>query len=476
MKLEIDMNSSKPLNPIWSMGGNTCHAPLWFRDDLKRHLKTVKEQLGFRYVRAHGILNDDMGVVSPDGLSFNFEKPVKGIEGLLKLGLKPFIELSSMPGAFASGNSGIAHYVFRADPPKDWARWRELIRQFASALLSHFGEEEVSSWYFEVWNEPDISFWTGGMGGYFKLYDLSASAIKSVSPRFKVGGPATARTRWIEEFCHHVSKPSPDDSREGIRCDFISTHAYPSDLEFVDADYCDVKLQSANIMKELFSKARASIDSILGKGIPLIAGEWNSSAGPFAFNHDDSNNAAFVAKTMVELSEHCAGSLYWNISDIYEEAGFHYAPFHGGYGLLNVNDFPKAAFHAFRLLHEHSGTRLNASICDAFDGIGCLASKDGGLLRILLWSHVDAGASPQSARISLGGLPKATRTSFEKVLPWHGSAYEAWLALGSPDYVNRKVFDVLEAASMPLKGSWSEPPSAIELEPASIMQLVLELA
>ncbi|MFA6291728.1 MAG: hypothetical protein WC637_08100, partial [Victivallales bacterium] len=153
--LTVDLNSEKELNPFWKMGGNTCHAALWLRPDLKKHLTVVRKELGFRYVRCHGILNDDMGVVSADGKTFNFDRVNEAIAGLLDMGLKPFVELSSMPAALARGEKSICHYKFRSEPPKDWNRWYELIKALTEALLRRFGSEEVRTWYFEVWNEPD---------------------------------------------------------------------------------------------------------------------------------------------------------------------------------------------------------------------------------------------------------------------------------------------------------------------------------
>ncbi len=429
----------------WEFGVNTCHAALWLRDDLPAQMKRMHEELGFRYVRFHGILNDDMDVMRADG-TFHFDRVIQVYEKILKAGMKPFVELSSMPSALASNDRKLCHYEFRSSPPNSWKTFRELIAAFTRALSSHFGEEEVKNWYFEVWNEPDIPFWSGSMEEYFKLYDLARSAVKSVCPAFRVGGPATSKTKWIPEFIEHVSVPSPEDPSEGIRCDFISTHAYPSDLPFLDSADGEVQLQEAGVLRTLYSAARTAIDNAWGHDFPLLIGEWNSSAGPYAFNHDECNNAPFICKTMAELRTFCSGSLFWDASDIYEEGGFHYTPFHGGYGLMTVNDFPKAGFHAFRFLHEIGSVLLEAAFDEPCEEHGVLASEEGNELRLLVWNYRRPGTSGVPLEFPLPACCGAGGT-IERIQPGKGSAYEAWIALGKPDYLNRESFDALDRCS-----------------------------
>lgn len=445
MRINLNFECVAPLNSIWSFGGNTCHAALWFRRDLQEQLKLIHTRLGFQYVRCHGILNDDMEVIQPDG-TFSFERIIASLQAILDVGMKPFIELSSMPSALASNDHGLTAYGFRSAPPNDWERWHRMILEMTRALEAAFGLGEMRQWYFEVWNEPDIGFWSGTQAEYFKLYDLSAQAVKSVDPELKFGGPATARTNWMDEFLEHLAKDSPDYTLSASRCDFISTHAYPSDLEFLDAAHGEVNLVHSNIMAELFAAVRQKVDAALGEGFPVIIGEWNSSAGPLAENHDTCNNAAFICKTMVELMPYCQGSLVWNISDIYEECGFHYEPFHGGYGLMTVNDLPKACFHGFRLLAEHSGEQVAVNRSESLDGFGAMASCDGDQVRLLIYFHEEPDvAAPDSVEVTLAD--QVGHATLESVLPGAGSAYETWLELGKPSYLNRGIFDALEAAS-----------------------------
>ena len=473
--LQIDASQRSKLNNIWNFGVNTCHAPLWLRSDLRSHLKCLKENCGFKYVRFHSVLNDDMDTVMPDG-SFNFDKAIAVYRNILDLGMTPFIEVSSMPSALASNDEYVCEYKFRSAPPADWNRWKELMLSFVNALTAEFGKEEVKKWYFEVWNEPDIPFWSGSKEDYFKLYDITRNAVKSVCRDYRVGGPATSKTAWIDDFCTHVSKPTEFDNEDGIRCDFVSSHAYPSDLAFLDGADGDVVLLEADLLLDLCTKARNTIDSKLGKDVPFIFGEWNSSAGPYAFNHDDCNNAPFICKTMAELSSVAQASMYWNATDIYEESKFHYTPFHGGYGLLNVNDIPKASYHAFRLLNQLSGERVACAFdADKCSGHGAISAIEGDILRMLVWNYRQPESDGKVLTFKFNGIAQNTVIKGEFIQPHNGSAYETWRQLDSPDYLNRKSFDALEAAAIPMTKTLSAD-DEITLAPGTLAMFTCNIA
>jgi len=344
-----------------------------------------------------------------------------------------------------------------------------------AALVERFGIEELRTWYFEVWNEPDIAFWSGTMQEYFKLYDLAAQAVKEADPQLRLGGPATARTRWIDEFLAHVRKPSDDFTLNGVsRCDFIATHAYPSDLEFLDAAQGAVTLTGSQVMLDLFTEVRRKVDAAFGPGFPVICGEWNSSAGPLAENHDHGNNGAFIVKTMVELASVCQGSLVWNISDIYEECQFHYEPFHGGYGQLTVNDLPKAGFHAFEFLRHHEGGRhiplLFSGVAEGDRSVGGLASDRDGQTTVTLYHYQEPDAEPRpDAHIRLQGVQ--AEAQIRRVLPGAGSAYETWIDLGRPAYVNQSILSKLIEASVPRHSSAALGENVITLPAGSIASL-----
>lgn len=469
MLIRLDSTQQEQFEPYWCFGTNTCHAALWLRDDLLRQLRRSASELGFRYVRAHGILNDDMVRILPDG-TFDYRRCLEAVGRLLSAGLRPFVELSSLPRQIAGGDSCVCVYRFLSSPPADWQQWRNLIDGLVRAFVRTFGADEVRQWYFEVWNEPDIAFWSGTQEEYFLLYDHAAAVIKAIDPALRVGGPATSKTAWIDEFLAHVSKPSVVDARTGPRCDFVSTHAYPSDAAFLDGAQGDVQLQDAQILRQLYRAARQKLDRVFGPTMPLIIGEWNSSAGPLAFNHDDCNNAAFIVKTMVDLMPYCQGSLYWNLSDIYEECGFHSQPFHGGYGLLTVNDLPKAGYHAFRFLKAHRGVRLAVDATSLPEGAGAFATRHDTNTRILLWNYQAPGTQPAELTVTID-IGRACDVEIERIIAGSGSAYESWRSLGSPEYLTEESFAHLLAASRPERTGQTGPRITVQLPAGAIANL-----
>src|SRR5208282_1647012 len=178
--------------------------------------------------RFHAIFHDEAGEYDEDTNGkpvYNFSYVDQIYDGLLKNGVRPFVELSFMPSKLAAKQTVQAFwYKPIVSPPKDWDKWGDLISQFAQHLIARYGINEVSRWYFEVWNEPNLDFWAGEPKDdtYFRLYDVTAQALKKVDARLRVGGPATAQAAWIEQFLRHCYVNQ-------IPVDFVSTHVYGND-------------------------------------------------------------------------------------------------------------------------------------------------------------------------------------------------------------------------------------------------------
>ncbi|MEI7503190.1 MAG: glycoside hydrolase, partial [Paludibacter sp.] len=166
------------------------------RADWQKQLAVVRDGCGFKYIRMHGLLTDDMGVYKEDKNGtpeYNYQYIDALYDYLLEIGMKPFVELGFMPSALASGTRTVFWWKANITPPKDYNKWEDLIRNVVQHWTDRYGKEEVKSWYFEVWNEPNHpSFWTGTQEEYFKLYKYTVQAVKSVNPDYRVGGPATA--------------------------------------------------------------------------------------------------------------------------------------------------------------------------------------------------------------------------------------------------------------------------------------------
>lgn len=186
------------------------------RADWQEQLAMVKKECGFNYIRMHGLLTDDMAVYREDrngNPEYNFQYIDVLYDYILRIGMKPFVELGFMPSALASGDKTIFWWKGNVTPPKDYKKWGELIRQLTLHFTERYGAAEVKTWYFEVWNEPNLTpwFWTGTQQDYFTLYEYSAAAIKSVNKDYRVGGPATAGAAWVPEtiqYCAEKKNPA----------------------------------------------------------------------------------------------------------------------------------------------------------------------------------------------------------------------------------------------------------------------------
>lgn len=437
----FDLNKTgNPINKVWNFGYNTCHAALLLREDLPSQIKQSKD-LGFKYLRFHNIFSKEVGVYAENEQGeaiYNFDNFDKIFDTVIQNGFLPFMEISFCPEAMKKSDKTIMYYKASTSIPSSYDKWTGLIEKMICHIIERYGIECVKKWYFEVWNEPDLIFFDGNMDDYFELYDHTVLAIKKVCPELRVGGPATSKCAWVADFIKHIENGSAISDYRVLPCDFISTHAYPSDLPFFTKAHGDVQLQKSDVMREMYMSVKKIIDDSSLKGTPLIMGEWNSSAGPLAFNHDEKNNAAFIVKTLNELKNVIDGSLYWNLSDIFEEFGLQYLPFHGGYGLFTVNSIPKSSYNAFKLLNMVDGEEL---ISESSGDIGVLAGydKNSDTVSILLYNYTEPGTectSPKSADIVINGINSET-VSYKSysICDETGSPYEWWRELGSPEYL-----------------------------------------
>src|SRR5665811_262661 len=210
--INVDYNKiSGKLNTMFNECVGAGRANEGLRADWQQQLAYVRKECGFKYIRMHGLLTDDMGVYKEDrngNPEYNYMYIDVLFDFLQSIGMKPFIELGFMPSALASGNQTIFWWRGNVTPPKDYAKWEALVRNLTQHFTERYGEEEVKSWYFEVWNEPNLSpgFWSGTQAEYFKLYSSSVKAIKSVNQAYRVGGPGTAGAAWESEMIDFCNK------------------------------------------------------------------------------------------------------------------------------------------------------------------------------------------------------------------------------------------------------------------------------
>jgi xylan 1,4-beta-xylosidase len=462
------------LRHVWQHTVGSCHAPTALRADWQQQLRRCRSELGFRYVRFHGLLSDDVGTVVKhhDALVYSFFNADQIIDFLLSIGMRPFVELSFMPTALASGSRTVFQYRGNVTPPRDYTQWSTLIETLVAHWVGRYGLQEVAEWFFEVWNEPNLkAFWTGTMKDYFRLYRVTAGAIKSVDPSLKVGGPATARDGWIEEFlafCEAASVP----------VDFVTTHHYPTDALGHEDDDTETQLASSRrgVLREWTEETRRRAG-----GLPVYYTEWNSSSNPRDPRHDEPYAAAFVAKTALEASDLVQAYSFWTFSDIFEENYFPSVPFHGGFGLLNLHGIAKPTYRAFELLHGLGKERLLVDGLD--DTVNAWVTRDTARMTVLFVNHALPRHSIASARVRvhLAHAREPTGAWVERIDENHANAKRRWLALGAPEYLDGNTVEQLHEASRLTRHecpwTWHDEQLTIEIElpPHAVAALTVEL-
>jgi xylan 1,4-beta-xylosidase len=328
------------------------------RADWQQQLAYVKKECDFKYIRMHGLLTDDMGVYKEDpkgNPEYNFQYIDLLYDYILSIGMKPFVELGFMPAALASGDKTIFWWKGNITPPKDYEKWGELIRNLTLHFTERYGADEVKQWYFEVWNEPNLKdmFWSGTQEEYFKLYRYTVQAIKSVNKQYRIGGPATAGAAWVPEMINFCSQNS-------LPLDFISTHTYGVKQGYLDefGNTGTILDQNKWSVSGDILNSRRQIASSPMPNLELHYTEWSSSYTPSDPIHDSYHQAAYVLEKIKQVGNAPTSMSYWVFTDIFEEAGPRFTPFHGGFGLLNYQCINKPAFYSYSYLNKLGETEL----------------------------------------------------------------------------------------------------------------------
>ena len=443
-QITIDAHAAgKPFPHFWEEMFGSGRANLVMRKSYQDDIDLVKKVTDFRYVRFHAIFDDENGVYSEDTHGnpvYNWTYIDHIYDALLDHGIRPYVEISFMPKALAlrpNDNQGF-WYKPNPSPPKNYAKWDALITAFAQHLIQRYGIEEVSQWYFEVWNEPNLGFWSGqpSQSSYFELYDHTARALKSVSPRLRVGGPSTAQAAWVPDMIAHAVQ-------NHVPLDFVSTHVYGDDTS-KDVFHDNRPVPPHQMVCLAVDKVHQEIKKSARPNIPLIWSEFNASYA----NHQDITDSIYMGPWLADTISNCDGKVdmmsYWTFSDVFEEQGVKKTPFYGGFGIVAENSIPKPAYDAFAILHELGSERLPAPVNEAL-----VTRRKDGTIVIAAWNLVEphtAGAD-KTVTFDLQNFPRHTRAVIRRVDASHGDTLAAWKQMGSPKYPTRAQIESLRQAS-----------------------------
>jgi xylan 1,4-beta-xylosidase len=466
-KVEFRCDLSKMPSPFphfWehTIGGD--HAPMVLRTDYQAQLQHCHDELGFRHLRFHGLLSDDVGTLirHKGKLIYSFFNADQIFDFLLSIGMKPFVELSFMPEALASGHETVYRYRGNVTPPTDYTEWATLIRKLAEHWVQRYGVAEVRTWYFEVWNEPNLHhFWRGTRKEYFKLYRFAVRALKGVDEQLRVGGPATAKNQWIGEFIAFCEK-------HHLPADFISTHQYPTDVVEGTSLGDEDDMTEAQLAQSRRSILRDWAEEVYrsAQGRPVHYTEWNTSSNPRDPLHDEPYAAAFVTKTVMEANGLVEGYGFWTFSDIFAENYFPSVPFHGGFGLLNLHGIAKPTYRAFELLHRLGTEQF--SVEGRHETVDAWFVRGEAAATVLLTNHALPGHPIRSERVQirLAEAPRPRAVHLERIDQEHGNAKRVWQEMGEPEYLSTKEVEQLQAASRSEKEplGWKAEGSTIYLD------------
>jgi xylan 1,4-beta-xylosidase len=478
-RLVIDTASSTtPFPHFWEQTFGSGRAILSLRDNYRANLRTVKQATDFQSIRFHGILMDEVGLYNPDrvtrnpGLAaqaahdagtYNFSYIDQIYDGLLANHVRPFVELSFMPKKMAADPNLTQSFFYKpvVSPPKDYTLWDDMIRALAAHVISRYGIDEVATWKFEVWNEPNLDFWGGQprQSTYFTLYDHTARALKGVSPRLQVGGPATAQAAWVTPFLAHTKA-------ENVPVDFVSTHVYANDTAR------DVLGTQENIPRQTMvfravAKVHKEVLASAYPHLPLIFSEYNASYS----NEPDVTDSPFIGPWLANNIRLCDGLIqsmaYWDFSDVFEEQGVVVSPFYGGFGLIAADEIPKASLNVFRALHRLGTERIPIASETAL----ATRTADGKLV-LALWNYVPPyGEGPDytpapsplppstSFDIELAHMPESASVQVYRVDADHGNSLREFNKMGRPsgDLTQAQIATLQAAGAM-------SPPESMHLD------------
>lgn len=452
--------ATSPLKHTWRGLGNVDQMRWVLRGDMQEQLKMCRDEIGLKHVRAVGIFDDDLWVYDNDPKNFhnlhrkhesraNFRTPFYLFDTLVEMGLSPMITPSFIPSDLASGEFTVFDTKNNVTPPRNWKQWEVFFRDFVKEMVGRYGLEAMKGWYYEAWNEPNLEhFWMGRKSGYWELYKILFNTVKEISPDMKIGGPSTARGEWILDFLEFCDK-------ENLSSDYIIGHCYNNDsanapLSPFMGPQKDKESNSPNFTSGVVRGIRQILDDVNYKG-EFHMNEWGMSWYPFRVERETPNEAAFVVKTMSEVSQDADYHAYWCLSDIYNQVGYGKEAFHGNYGMLSFDGLRKPAYLAHQLLSKLGEKQMPFTASDP-NKMGAMVTKKKGSVQVIAYTFdIDyvKGDALSSTKIEVD-LPKGVKPNSAKLIKIDGdenNVRAGWEAMGSTDYLKKEEVKKLDTAN-----------------------------
>jgi xylan 1,4-beta-xylosidase len=483
----------RPVSTFWAQFGYDEPNYTYMKDGRKLLSELAALSPVPVYVRCHNLLTTGDGKAALKWGSTNAYTEDAGgnpvydwhiadsiFDSYVSRGMKPLAEIGFMPEALSVHPEPYRHhwkpgvrydsiYTGWAWPPVDYNKWGRLVEQWVRHCVQKYGEKEVGTWLWEVWNEPNISYWKGTREEYFKLYDYAAAAVKRALPAARVGGPATTgpgwdkAADWLETFLAHCATgENAATGAKGVPLDFISYHAKGSP-KFVDGH---VRMNMNPQLKDVargFAIVKGSAFSQLPIYITECDPEGCAACG-MATNPENAyrNGTMYSSYTAASFARildsaelygvNLAGATSWSFE-------FEGQKWFDGFRDLATNGVDKPVLNVFRMYGMMRGNRvkvdngaagMDVEATGSVDGAATvLAAADGHTMTVMLWNYSDDDLPGEAVSriLRLKNIP-AKRVNVQRfgIDEEHSNAYTVWKKMGSPQDVGGEQYRVLEKA------------------------------
>lgn len=521
VRIDVDVSkkTSEPLKPIWAWFGYDEPNYTYMKDGKKLLSELAALSPVPVFVRAHNLLTTGDGTAmlkfgstnayteDANGKPIYYWKIVDSIfDTYIQRGMKPMAQVGFMPEALSTNPRSDStytdptrvkqkHYTGWNFPPKSYEKFAELVYQWVKHSVERYGRKEVESWYWELWNEPDISYWRGTMEEYFKLYDYTADAAKRALPTIRIGGPETTNPasqnagNYLKSFLEHVvNGKNFVTGKKGSPIDFITFHAKGQPRVINDTVWMNVGVQLRHIDKGF--QIISSFPTL--KNLPIIIGE-SDPEGCAACPADIFPNNGYRNGTL--YSSYTAAS-YARKYDLAKSRGvnllgavtwafeFENQPWFRGFRDLATNGVDKPVLNVFRMFGLMEGNRVpvtststhtyvtvrDSSVRGNEADINGIATTNNRSASIMVWNYHDKNdlnipATP--VRVAIKGVPsKMGRLTHFRIDQEHSNSFTAWKKMGSPQNPTAEQIAQLEkAGQLEMVGS----PQWVKIEDGSII-------
>jgi xylan 1,4-beta-xylosidase len=496
--ISVDVEQQgKPFRPVWAHFGYDEPNYTYMRDGKKLLGELAALSPVPVYVRAHNLLTSGDGTAGLKWGSTNaYTEDRKGnpvyhwnildsiMDTYVRKGMKPLVEIGFMPEALSVKPQPYRHdwrpgvdynrvYTGWAYPPKDYKKWGDLVYEWVKHSVGRYGKEEVKSWYWEVWNEPNIGYWQGSQNEYFKLYDFAADAVRRALPDARIGGPSTTGPRWdkaaayLENFLKHCAQGTNyATGKKGSPLDFISFHGKGSP-KFIDGH---VQMNMAPQLQDAtrgFEIVKASpfpqLPILITEFDPEGCAACGMTTNPENAYRNGTMYSSYTASSfarLYDLQERYKVNLEGVTSWSFEFEGQRWFD---GFRDLATNGIDKPVLNVFRMYGLMGGNRLKVinqneipldsilrnSVKGSMSDIHALATGDKGSASVMVWNYHDADVPREDApvKVVIKNIPSnRVLMNHYRIDKDHSNSYEAWKKMGSPQNVNDEQYRQLERA------------------------------